>query len=66
MLLSETKNFRVDSESAANAMILDYQQKSVNGDFKVKKSGITHREKKSKGEIIEEWFVVSITLSYEE
>lgn len=66
MLLQETKRYRVDDESAAIKLIEKFKADAAQGGYTVKKSSYTYRTKKSKGELIDEWYVVDVTLEYEE
>lgn len=65
LLLKETRTFRVDSEHEALEMIKDYREKANNELYEVKKASYVKKEKKQKGEIIDEWCVVDISLVYE-
>ena len=60
MLLKETFEFRVDTEESAVALIEDHKNKS---------SGLvtyktTYRTKKEGGEVVDSWYIVSITHNY--
>ena len=61
-LMKETKIWKVSDENEAISMIEDYKNK---GGFTVTKGGYTIKTKKSKGEIIDMWCVVTIEMSYE-
>lgn len=65
LLLKETRTFRVDSEQEALEMIKEYREKAKNELYEVKKASYVKKEKKQKGEIIDEWCVVDISLVYE-
>jgi hypothetical protein len=65
LLLKETRTFRVDSEHEALEMIKDYREKAKSEPYEVKKASYVKKEKKQKGEIIDEWCVVDISLVYE-
>lgn len=62
-LTAETKTFRCDSEEEAIATIQKYKDEADG--YEVKKSGYTMRTKKSKGEIIDLWYVTTVTLNYD-
>ena len=61
-LLKEVKEFRVETEEDAIALVQKF--KDEQGTYEVIKSCYTMKTKKSKGEIIDTWFVVSITMNY--
>lgn len=64
MLLEETLKFRMLDEAAAKSIIEEYRQKSGEKGYVIKKAGYERKTKKSKGEIIAEIFVVTITMTY--
>lgn len=64
MKLEETIKIRTNSEPEAQATIDHYRDKSREGGYTVKKAGYEYKTKKSKGEIIDEAWVVSVTLTY--
>ena len=61
-LLTEVKTFRVEDEDAAIGLIEKFKKEA--GDYEVTKSAYTMKTKKSKGEVIEMWYVVTVTLNY--
>lgn len=62
-LLKETKTYRTETESEAIRFI-NSEKENANG-YVITKSGYTMKTKKSKGEIVEAWFIVVIEYSYE-
>ena len=62
-LLKETKVWRVDSEDAAVDMINEEKEKAAG--YTITKSGYVIKTKKSKGEIVDSWCIVTIEYSYE-
>ena len=64
-LLKETKFWRVDSEDEAVDMITEYKDNAIKGGYTVTKSGYKIKTKKSKGEIVDSWCIVTIEYSYE-
>ena len=62
-LLKETKVWRVSTEDQAVAMIQEYKDKAVG--YTVTKGGYVIKTKKSKGEIVDMWCIVTIEFSYE-
>ena len=65
-LLQETKRYRVDDETSAIKLIEKFKADAAQEGYEVKKSSYTMKTKKSKGEILDVWYVVDVTLSYEE
>ena len=64
-LIKETKTWRVENEEDAIELINDWKENAVDGGYVVKKSGYVIKQKKSKGEIISEYFLVNVEVSYE-
>lgn len=62
-LLTETKTFRVEDEDAAIQLIEKFKKEA--GTYEVTKSAYAMKTKKSKGEVIEMWYIVSVTLNYD-
>lgn len=60
MKIKDSETYRVDSEEEAIQLIED-----MKSNFTVTKASYTMKTKKSKGEIIDMWFQVSIERSYE-
>ncbi len=60
MKIKDSETYRVDSEEEAMQLIED-----MKSNFTVTKASYTMKTKKSKGEIIDMWFQVSIERSYE-
>ena len=63
-LLKETIEIRTDSELEAKEVIESYRQKAAADGFTIGAAGYTYKTKKSKGNIIDEAWVVSITKEY--
>jgi hypothetical protein len=61
-LIKEVHTFEVETKTQAEELIKDYESKSE-GMVTYK---LTHRTKKSKGEIEYEWYVVEITQKYKD
>ena len=57
--LEETIKMRADSEAEAQEIINDYRARN-----NVKKASYERKEKKSKGEVIGEGYLVTITVTY--
>lgn len=64
-LLQETKKYRVEDEDSAVKLIEKFKSEAAAGGYEVKKSSYTMRTKKAQGEVVELWYVVEVTLSYE-
>lgn len=60
MKIKDSETYRVDSEEEAMQLIED-----MKSNFTVTKASYVMKTKKSKGEIIDVWFQVSIERSYE-
>ena len=65
LLMKTTDVFRVDTEEEAMAMIEDAKEKQIEGSFNVSKSGYVLKTKKSKGEIIDSWYICTIEKTFE-
>ena len=65
-LLKKTEVYRVDDEAAAIDMINAAREEAFNSDYILTKSSYILKNKKSKGEIIETWAVVSLEKTYNE
>lgn len=61
MLLETTSKFKANSEIEAKNMIEEYRVKASEKGYVLKKASYEYKTKKSKGEIIGEVWVVSIT-----
>lgn len=66
ILTKETLVYRVETEEEAVDAIEDAKRGQSAGNYIIKKSEYTLRQKKSKGEIVEQWFLVSLTKVYGE
>lgn len=60
-LLERTEKYEVYSEIEAKDLIEHFRVEAVTKNYTVKKAGYEHKTKKSKGEIIAEVWVVTIT-----
>lgn len=58
-LLKKTEVYRVDTEEEAMNMIEDAKDGQMNGGYTLTKSSYVLKTKKSKGEIIDQWFITS-------
>ncbi len=64
-LIKETLTYRVDTEDQAIAMIEDVKSKQSQEGYSVKESKYQLKQKKLKGEIVDEYFFVTLTKIYE-
>lgn len=58
-LLKKTEVYRVDTEEEAMSMIEDAKDGQMNGGYTLTKSSYVLKTKKSKGEIIDQWFITT-------
>lgn len=65
LLMKKTETYRVDTEEEAIKMIEDFRAESRNDVYEVSKASYTKKNKKVKGEIVEEWVVAEVTFVYE-
>ena len=66
MLMKTTDVYRVSDEEEAVAMINDFKDKQMDGSYTLTKSGYVLKTKKSKGEIVDSWAIVTIEKSFVE
>lgn len=64
MLLQVTEKYEVETEEEAVDMINAAKAESENKGYVLKKSSYTKKEKKSKGEVIGEWYIVELCKVY--
>jgi len=58
-LLKKTEVYRVDTEEEAMSMIEDAKDGQMNGGYTLTKSSYVLKTKKSKGEIVDQWFITT-------
>lgn len=63
-LIKKTETYRVDTEDEAIDMIQDFRNKA-SIDYEVTKATYVKKQKKQKGEIVDEWVIAEITFNYE-
>lgn len=66
MLMKTTDVYRVNDENDAVKLIEEFKSKQAEEGYTLTKSGYVLKTKKSKGEIIDSWAVVTIEMSYDE
>lgn len=64
-LLTEVKTMRVADEDAAIALIEKFKQEAASNSYEVTKSAYVMKTKKSKGEVIDMWYIVTVTINYD-
>lgn len=64
MKMKETEVYRVDNEEEAVQMINEYKDRQLTEAYTLTKSGYVLKTKKSKGEIIDTWAVVTIEKTF--
>lgn len=65
-LMKTVDTWRVDTEEEAMDMIEDAKDKQSQGGYTLTKSSYVMKTKKSKGEIIDMWFIVSTEKTFSE
>lgn len=66
ILLKTTDVYRVDNEEAAVRMINDAKDAQTSGGYTLTKSSYVLKTKKSKGEIVDSWVIVSLEKTFDE
>lgn len=65
-LIQEIKKFVVATEEAALEAIDDFRNRAISENFEVAAAKYTRKDKKSKGEIIDTWYIVEVNIKYAE
>jgi len=65
-LLKTVDTFRVNDEEEAVRLIEEYKNNQISEGYSLTKSGYVLKNKKSKGEIIDSWAIVTIERSFVE
>ena len=65
-LMKTTDVYKVDTEEEAMNLIQEFKDNQNVEGYTVSKSGYVLKTKKSKGEIIDQWFITTIERSFEE
>jgi hypothetical protein len=63
-LLKRVEEYRVSTEQEAVELVDSFKESQAGGGYEVIKSGYVLKTKKAKGEIIDSWYVVSITMNF--
>lgn len=67
MMTKKTETYRVDTEEEATDIVEGYKNRAINEGYTVSKTKVDYKTKKDRktGEIIEEWWMVEVTVAYE-
>lgn len=63
-LLKVTEEYRADSEQEAKEAIERFRQEALEKGYMLGACGFTYKDKKSKGEVIDEAWVVKVVKNY--
>lgn len=63
-LLKITEEFRTETENEAKELMEKARQEAASKGYEINSCGYTHKEKKSKGEVIDEAFIVKVCKVY--
>lgn len=64
-ILKITEEYRVENEEEAKTVMDNFRQESKEKGYSIGKMGYTHKDKKSKGEIIDSGELLHITKVYD-
>lgn len=65
LLVSETQRYRAETESQACAFIEEQKNLSLKDNFELKKYTCERKEKKVKGEVVDEYYDVTLVKNYD-
>ena len=63
-IMKRTDEIRVDTEKEAMALIESFKEKSTTEGFEITGHTVTLKEKKSKGEVIDSYYIVKIIMRW--
>ena len=66
MLMKTTDVYRVDDETEAIEMIENFRDQALTEGYTLTKSGYVIKTKKSKGEVVDTWAIVTIEKTFNE
>jgi len=66
MLMKTTDVYRVDDETEAIEMIETFRDQALTEGYTLTKSGYVIKTKKSKGEVVDSWAIVTIEKTFNE
>ena len=58
--LKVTEEYRVDTENEAKEAMENFRQRAAQEGYTLNSCGYTHKEKKSKGEIVDEGYLLKV------
>lgn len=64
ILLETTQKYRAESEEQAKEMMQSFRDAAFEKGYTIKKSGYEYKSKKSKGEIVDEGYLVTIVMTF--
>lgn len=64
LLLKTVDTFRVEDEEEAVRLIEEYKNNQATDNYSLTKSGYVLKNKKSKGEIIDSWAIVTVERTF--
>lgn len=64
LLLERTFKYRAESEEEVKQFIEEQKEKAIENRYTIKKYSSTHKEKKAKGEVIDEGYELVITTTH--
>ena len=62
--LKVTEEYRVDTENEAKEAMENFRQRAAQEGYILNSCGYTHKEKKSKGEIVDEGYLLKVVKVY--
>ena len=62
--LKVTEEYRVDTENEAKEAMENFRQRDAQEGYILNSCGYTHKEKKSKGEIVDEGYLLKVVKIY--
>lgn len=64
LMIERTTKYRCESENEAKEQMENFRQEAKEKGYQIKKMGYEYKNKKAKGEIIDEAWVLSVTNIY--
>ena len=58
--MKQIDEIKVDTEEQAKALVESFKDKAAQDGYEITNYSITLKEKKSKGEIVDSWYIVKI------
>ena len=59
-IMKQTDEIKVDTEEQAEALVESFKEKASQEGYEITNYSINLKEKKSKGEIVDSWYIVKI------